>query len=414
MMYVLRESFVQAFQQLVGNKLRSFLSLLGIMIGIFCIIAVKSAVDSLEDNVRSSFDRLGNDVLYVSKFSWAEDPGQNFWKYARRPNPSINDYKVLTANVPSAKAVTFSTFISRTTAKFAKNSIERAVVFAVTEEYDNFHNLEYETGRFFSPQEYMSGANRVVIGHKIAEELFSGVDPIGREIQVMGRKMMVVGVIKQSGKDLVKIFDYDNALMVGFELARSLVNVRSASKFGGNLQLKAADGVAVNQMKDEVTVALRNSRQLKPREESNFSINSATAFADILNSFFGVLNAVGYIIGGFALIVGIFSVANIMFVSVKERTSIIGVKKALGAKQNVILLEFLIESIVLCILGGLGGLVLVWGVLKGVSAVTEFDIYLSSKNVVVTLVIAIVSGVLSGFIPALQASRMDPVEAIRA
>jgi putative ABC transport system permease protein len=167
-------------------------------------------------------------------------------------------------------------------------------------------------------------------------------------------------------------------------------------------------------MKDEVTVALRNSRQLKPREESNFSVNSATAFADILNSFFGILNAVGYIIGGFALIVGIFSVANIMFVSVKERTSIIGVKKALGAKQNVILLEFLIESIVLCLLGGLGGLVLVWGVLKGVSAISEFDIYLSSKNVVVTLIIAIVSGVLAGFIPALQASRMDPVEAIRA
>ncbi len=413
-MYVLRESFIQAFQQLVGNKLRSFLSLLGIMIGIFCIIAVKSAVDSLEDNVRSSFDRLGNDVLYVSKFSWAEDPGLNFWKYARRPNPSINDYKVLTTNVPSAKAVTFSTFVTRTTAKFAKNSVERAIVFAVTEDYDNFHNLEYEAGRFFSPQEYMSGANRVVIGHKIAEELFNGADPIGREIQVMGRKMMVVGVIKQSGKDLVKIFDYDNALMVGFELARSLVNIKLTNKFGGNLQIKAADGVAADQMKDEVTVALRNSRQLKPREESNFSINSATAFADILNSFFAILNAVGYIIGGFALIVGIFSVANIMFVSVKERTSIIGVKKALGAKQGVILLEFLIESIVLCLLGGLGGLILVWGVLKGVSAISEFDIYLSSKNVVVTIIIAVVAGVLAGFIPALQASKMDPVEAIRA
>jgi putative ABC transport system permease protein len=413
-MYVLRESFIQAFQQLVGNKLRSFLSLLGIMIGIFCIIAVKSAVDSLEDNVRSSFDRLGNDVLYVSKFSWAEDPGQNFWKYARRPNPSINDYKVLAANVPSAKAVTFSFFVSRTTAKFGKNSIERAFVFSVTEDYDNFHNLEYEAGRFFSPQEYSSGANRVVIGHKIAEELFSGVDPIGREIQAMGRKMMVVGVIKQSGKDLVKIFDYDNALMVGFELARSLVNVRQNNKFGGNLQIKAADGVAVNQMKDEVTVALRNARQLKPREESNFSINSATAFADILNTFFGVLNAVGYIIGGFALIVGIFSVANIMFVSVKERTSIIGVKKALGAKQGVILLEFLIESIVLCILGGLAGLVLVWVVLKGVSAISDFEMYVSFRNVIVTLSVAVLAGVLAGFIPALQASRMDPVEAIRA
>ena len=357
---------------------------------------------------------MGNDVLYVSKFSWAEDPGENFWKYARRPNPSIKDYKILASNVPSAKAVTFSFFVKRTTAKFGKNSVDRAFVFAVTEDYDNFHALEYEAGRFFSPQEYTSGANRVVIGHKIAEALFNGADPIGRDIQFLGRKMMVVGVIKQSGKDLVKIFDYDNALMIGFELSRSLVNVKQTNKFGGNLQIKAADGVAVNQMKDEVTVALRNSRQLKPREESNFSINSATAFASILNTFFGVLNAVGYIIGGFALIVGIFSVANIMFVSVKERTSIIGVKKALGAKQGVILLEFLIESIVLCLLGGLAGLVLVWAVLKGVSTISGFEMYVSPKNVIVTMIVAAIAGVLAGFIPALQASRMDPVEAMRA
>ena len=413
-MYVLRESFIQAFQQLISNKLRSFLSLLGIMIGIFCIIAVKSAVDSLEDNVRSSFDKLGNDVIYVSKFTWAEDPGENFWKFARRPNPSIADYRVLTENIPSAKAVTFSFFMSQATPKYGKNSVERAYAVAITEDYDNFHALEYEAGRFLSPQEYQTGANCVVIGHKIADALFNESDPIGREIKVLGRDMRVVGVIKASGKDLLKIYDTDNVVFVGFELARSLVNVKKNNKFGGNLAIKAADGTTEQRLKDEVTVALRKSRHLKPSEKDNFSINSSTAFADILNSFFGVLNAVGLIIGGFALIVGIFSVANIMFVSVKERTSVIGIKKALGAKQGVILLEFLIESVVLCLLGGLCGLALVWIVLKGISALSDFQMYVSIKNVVVTIAVAAAAGVLAGFIPALQASKMDPVEAIRA
>ena len=414
-MHVLRESFKQAFQQLMTNKMRSFLSLLGVMIGIFCIIAVKSAVDSLEDNVRRSFSKLGNDVIYISKMPWNENPGENYWKYARRPNPNFADYKNLSENLTTAKSVVYSLFVGATTLKHLKNSVEGAYGVAVTDDYDNFHSMEYESGRFFSPQEYHSGARRVVLGYKVAKELFGDEgDPIGREVKVFGRDMVVVGVLKESGKDLIKIMNYDNVAMISFELARSIVNVKPNRMFGGNLQIKANEGITEERLKDDIIVTMRKTRHIKPSEKENFAMNSMTMFAEPLAIVFGALNVVGLIIGGFALLVGIFSVANIMFVSVKERTNIIGIKKALGAKQNAILLEFLIESVVLCLIGGLMGLIAVWGVLKLVSMISAFEMYISFSNIVTTFIVAVVSGVISGFIPALRASRMDPVEAIRS
>ena len=337
-MYVLKESFLQAFHQLMANKLRSFLSLLGIMIGIFCIIAVKSAINSLEDNVRRSFDKLGNDVVYVTKLPWNEDPDENYWKYARRPTPGFNEYKNMTENLETAKLVTYSFFTGRKTVKYGNNNVEGALCVAVTSDYDEFHNLEYASGRFFSASEYNNGMNRVILGYKVASELFGEIDPIGREVKFMGRKMQVVGVLKESGKDLLKIYNYDNLVLISFELARSIMNVKSNFAWAGNLQIKAAEGVSETQLKDDIIINLRKLHYLKPKEQNDFSMNSSSMFADGINSVFAALNGAGYVIGGFALLVGIFSVANIMFVSVKERTNVIGIKKALGAKQWVILL----------------------------------------------------------------------------
>jgi putative ABC transport system permease protein len=202
--------------------------------------------------------------------------------------------------------------------------------------------------------------------------------------------------------------------MIGFEYARSVVNVKPNNPWSGNVQVKAADGVSEKMLKDDVTINVRKSHYLKPREKDDFSMNSMTMFADEINGFFSALNAAGLIIGIFALLVGIFSVANIMFVSVKERTSIIGIKKALGAKKWVILLEFLIESVLLCLIGGVMGLILVWLTLKGLTAISDFEMYVSPRNMIITLLLAIVAGIISGFIPAWQAAKMDPVEAIRS
>jgi putative ABC transport system permease protein len=411
---IIRESFIQAVQQLVSNKMRSFLSLVGVSIGIFCIITVKSAVNSLEDDIRKSFKKLGNDVIYISKMPWNEDPDMNYWKYQRRPNPGFADYKMLSQKLKTAKSVAFSLFVGQYPIKFGSNAVEKCFAVAVTEEYASFNNLEFEQGRFFSATEYNTGANRIVIGHNVATELFGTVDAIGREVKVFGRTMIVSGVIKKAGKSIIQFYNFDNIVLVSFELARSMFNVRPNSSWAGNLQAKAADGITEEQLKDDVIVTLRNHHRLRPSEKTDFSLNSMTMFAGPMEQVFGVLNLVGYIIGGFALLVGMFSVANIMFVSVKERTNIIGIKKALGAKKWVILLEFLIESIILCVVGGIIGLLIVLGVIKLVAIATDFNMFVSINNMIVTVIISVVTGVLAGMIPAVQASKMDPVEAIRA
>jgi putative ABC transport system permease protein len=411
---VLNESFLQAIGQLTSNKLRSFLSLLGITIGIFCIISVKSAVDSLEENVRGSFEKLGEDVIYISKLPWNEDPGENYWKYGRRPVPNYNDFVNLKQHLKTAKFVSYSLFIGSKVIKYQSNSVDNVFELAVTHEYGVQFKLEFEAGRWFNNIESEQGLPKVVIGHNVSLELFGSLDPIGKKVKVFGKDMEVVGVIKKSGKDLVSVVEFDNATFLPFELARSIVNVKPNFPWAGSLQVKAADGVSLDKLKDDVTMTLRSSRKLKPAESTNFALNNLSMIAAFLDSFFAVLNIAGFMIGIFALLVGIFSVANIMFVSVKERTNIIGIKKAIGAKKNVILIEFLIESVILCIVGGLFGLILVFIVLKGISAATDFEIYISAKNVLIAVITSIIVGIFAGMIPAIQASNMDPVEAIRS
>ena len=215
---ILRESVNQALQQLWANKLRSFLSLLGICVGIFCIIAVMSAVDSLEDNIKGSFEQLGNDMIYISKLPWAENPGESYWKYFQRPVPSIEDYTILKERVHSAQSISFLVRIGSRTIKYRSNNVEGAFVMAATFEYDEMFSLQIENGRYFSPHEYEIGSNRIILGSTIAQELFGSLDPVGKTVKLMGKSMLVIGVIKKSGKALINPFDYDGAVMIHIPL----------------------------------------------------------------------------------------------------------------------------------------------------------------------------------------------------
>lgn len=410
---VISESFAQAIQQLLANKLRSFLSLLGITIGIFCIISVKSAVNSLEDNIRSSFEKLGDDVIYISKLPWNEDPHENYWKYMRRPNPTYEDFQWVSQKVKSAELVSFSVFIGGKTLKYMSNSVDRAFALAITYDYADLFKIEFDKGRFFTPMEYSMAKNQVILGNKVASELFGAIEPIGKEVKVMGHKMEVIGVIKKSGKDLINPVNFDDAVLVSYETAKHMVNVKPNNPWGTSLNVKAAKGISLDQLKDEVTGVMRAHHHLRPREGDDFSMNELTMITSFLDGFFKVLNMAGFIIGIFAMIVGMFSVANIMFVSVKERTNLIGIKKAIGAKRYMILLEFLIESIILCIIGGILGLVFVFAIITTISHLIDFDMYLSLNNALIGIGASVFVGILSGFIPAIQASNMDPVVAIR-
>lgn len=409
---VIWESILQAFEQLVANKLRSFLSLLGITIGIFCIIGVWSAVDSLEDNVRGSLQKLGSDVIYIKKWPW-EDVSGSWWNYIKRPNPDHNDYEILTKKVKSAQLTSFHVVIGFKTVKYKGSSVEQSVLIGSSLNFPKMFDVEFDRGRYFSPAEYHFGSNKIVLGYKVAEELFGSIESLGKTIKLSGRKFEVIGVIAKAGNDLLNPMDFDDCIIVSYNAARGLANLKARQIFDTTVNVKAAKGVNLEDLKDEVTGVLRSHRRLKPKEMDNFSINELSMISKFFDGFFTILSLIGLFIGGFAILVGGFSVANIMFVSVKERTNIIGIKKALGAKNYIILMEFLIESVILCLLGGILGLGLIYVIMEGLSNAIEFDLHLSVNNMFWGVGVAVSIGVISGIIPAIQAARMDPVEAMR-
>ncbi|MEL7161359.1 MAG: ABC transporter permease [Bacteroidota bacterium] len=411
---VFNESIRQAWAQLTGNKLRTFLSLLGISIGIFCIIGVLSAVDSLEDNVSGSLAKLGDDVVYVDKWPW-KDNSNDWWEYFQRPYPDHDDYLALKERMPTAKTIGYWTVPGSKAIKYRNNNVEGAFLFVATYELERLFSLEVEKGRYWTNSEYNAGADKIILGHTISEELFGALEPVGKTVKMGGRKYEIVGVLKAAGNDLINPLDFDDAIMITYNNAARFINLKNRNQYGGTIGVQAKDGVSTQQLQDDIRGILRANRRLRPRESDSFAMNELSMMADALGSFFGVLNMIGWLIGGFSIIVGAISVANIMFVSVKERTSLIGVKKALGARQFVILLEFLTESVILCIIGGLMGLVLVVGITSIINTSFEsFAISLSAKNAIIGLVLSAGVGILAGAIPAGQAAGMDPVEAMRS
>lgn len=407
------ESGVQALQQMWANKLRSFLSLLGITIGIWCIIAVLSAINSLESSIRSGFSKLGDDILYVSKMPWAEDPEENYWKYMRRPNPSYADLEAVEERMQTAKYAAYTIFIGGRTLKYNSNSVNNAFLRGVSDDFADVFKLEFQEGRFFSSSELFYGTDHCVIGYGVAEKLFpSTLEVVGKKVKISGRTSIVVGVLKKSGKDIFNPFRWDEAVLIPYQSARKFVNIRN-DIFGSSIAVQAKEGISMKQMEDELTGVLRGQRRLSPKDDNSFSLNSSSVINNALDAVFSTLNGVGWGIGFFSLLVGMFGVANIMFVSVKERTAQIGIKKALGAKSFFILMEFLIEAVVLCVVGGIFGLILVWLASLAASWAMDFEIFMSFYNAALGIGIAIITGVMAGLIPAYQAANMDPVVAMR-
>ncbi len=408
---LLKESTVFALQALIANKLRTFLSLLGITIGIFAIITVFTIVDSLERNIRGSVQSLGDNVVFVMKWPWSFGPDYPWWKYMNRPVPVYKELGEVQRKVKGAEAVGFR-IGARKTLKHLNNTVENGIVSGWSYDYGKVKTFDIVEGRYFREDEAEGGYNVVILGNALAEGLFPNNEyAIGKTIKVAGRSCKVIGLFKKEGESMLGN-TMDNQAVVPYNFARLFMDVKSENS-DPFIAVKAKVGVSNAQLKDELTGAMRSIRSLKPLADDNFALNETNLLSKNFDSLFDIVGLAGAIIGGFSILVGGFGIANIMFVSVRERTNLIGIQKSLGAKNYFILAQFLFEAVFLSLLGGIIGLLLIYLLTLLAQGNIDMEITLTRSNVILGLTISVLIGIISGFIPAYGASQLDPVEAIR-
>ncbi len=407
---LIRESFLFAVKSVMVNRLRTFLSLFGISIGIFSIISVFTVLDWMEKSIRDSISSLGDNVIYIHKFPWGLDPNMKWWDIIRRPQVSERDFEAITRR--STKAEAMSLMASQSVKlEYRNNVASRVALLAVSPNYAEVRSFEIENGRYFSPFEESSGNNVVVIGAELANQLFENASPAGKVISISDYKAKVIGVFKKEGKGGLSDSGLDNVAIIPVNFGRNFINMRS-DFIDMTIAIKGKPGVPVQELSDEAKMVLRAARRLKPGTEDDFSINRASLISQGFDAVFAGINIGGWIIGGFSILVGGFGIANIMFVSVRERTNIIGIQKALGAKRSFILQQFLFESILLSITGGVIGLILIFLGTVGINYFYELNMHLTFANFFLAIFISGLIGVIAGYAPAYAAAKMDPVEAI--
>ncbi|MBK9571061.1 MAG: ABC transporter permease [Chitinophagaceae bacterium] len=409
---IITTSFSLALQELWKNKLRTFLSLFGITIGIFCIIGILATVNSLEHNIQNEVRSLGTNTIYIDKWDYSAGGGPNYplWKYAARPAPKHRELKYIKERTPGAKYAAFRIRVNDAV-EYMGTTLSNINIYGISEDFDNIQPIEIKDGRYVSDAEFSRGTNVVVIGNDVAEKLFG--DPklaVGKDLVSRGKKIRVIGVIKKQGKQIIGGWDFDQSMVIPYQFARNIMNELKADPL---IMVQGRDNTSSKALKDELAGTMRAVHRLTPVKEDDFALNDINDFSDAISSAFVGLNLGGWAIASLSLIVGMFGVANIMFVTVRERTSQIGLKKAIGAKRRVILAEFLLESAFLCIIGGLIGLLLVFLLTQLLSKALNFPVFISTGYMILAIVICIIVGILAGFIPALQAAKMDPVAAIR-
>lgn len=403
------ESARMGFSALSGDRLRTFLSLLGITIGIFAIISVFTLVDTLEGNLRDSVRSLGEDVIFVQKWPWDPEGEYAWWEYLKRPQPRYSEFEKLRERLPGAVSSAFMAQTSHSV-HFLNSSVDRVSIRAVTHGFQNVRELDLSKGRYFSTMESRSGRNVIVLGAGIAKNLFPYGDPLGKDVEIGGRKLRVVGVIEKEGNSLIG-FSMDNTVLIPYRYAGDLFSIKDLQR---SILVKGGDGVDQGALKEEIRGTMRAIRRTPPKRGDTFALNQPSLISKNLSQLFGRVDIAGAVIGLFSILVGGFSIANIMFVSVRERTPQIGIQKALGARRLSILSQFLFESVFLCVLGGGIGLLLVFLISLLAGVILGTSVVLSLGNVFLGVGISVGIGVLSGLFPAYAAARLDPVEAIRA
>ena len=406
---ILASSFRLTMQELMVNKLRTALSLIGISFGIFCIIGVLATVNSLEANIQNQIKSLGSNTISIDKWDYTGGPDYPWWKFINRPFPKFQEVNFIKQRSSLFKNVAFVTD-SRVNVEYQSYALENVSVIGVSEEENAIEPVKMQYGRYISPSEFLSGSPVAIVGYTNAENLFG--DPalaVDKEVKIKGTRATIIGVIKKVGSTIG--IDYDQSFIAPYRFTRRLFNEQNSRP---HIIVDGKEGVNSQQLADELEGVMRSIRKLSPTQEDDFTVNQISSFSDRISSFFVSVNIGGWAIGILSLIVGAFGIANIMFVTVKERTSMIGLKKAIGAKKRSILSEFLLESAIICIMGGLMGLILVYILTIVLTNAFNFPVFISAGILTLAITICIVIGILAGIIPAYSASRLDPVVAIRS
>lgn len=395
------------------------MSVLGITIGIYCIVAVYALVHSLEMNINQQFTKYGTRVLFVQKWPWDEFGGNYpWWKYLSRPVSSPTEAHFLETKLPKDRAINVAYTFNRQD-KVASNGVtlDGTKVACISYGYMEIQNLSVELGRLFTAEESSGGQPVVILGNSIAIQLFGKLNAIGEQLRIGNRVCRVVGVCALEGQSIINN-SKDEQVFVPLKLGLGMYSYRENDD--AQVMVKASDGIDLDDLTVEVSQLMRQFRKIKPGKESDFAVNRMTMITEAVSQLFTQIKNIGIVIGGFAMIVGCFGVANIMFVSVKERTKEIGIQKALGAPHIFIQFQFLLEAIWLCIIGGIIGMLFVWLTFLGLNAVLQksmgegFTLVLSAADAQLGIWVSALVGVVAGFIPATQAARLNPVEAMRA
>ncbi|TDR20983.1 ABC transporter permease [Flavobacterium cheniae] len=408
---LLSESFSFAINALRNNKLRTLLSLLGVTIGIFSIIAVLAAVDSMDKKIKEDLSDMDMNTIYLMNFSFGPSEVPR-WKREQFPKVTYDEFEYLKKSVPSIEKISFNFFARNESVKYESNTVNSIRMKPSTDEFFDIEPIKIETGRLFNEAESNSGSPVIVIGSEVAKGLFENSDPIGKKIRLYGQKLTVIGVLKKQGQGM---FGDSNDVAVFFPvnfLRRMYGDENDALRAA--ILIKPEKGVDIEEFKAELSQKLRAFRGVKTGDIDNFFLNVLSGFTDFIDNIIGQMNMIGWIISAFSLLVGGFGIANIMFVSVKERTNLIGIQKALGAKNKFILFQFLFEAIILSLIGGIVGMFLVWIIALILSSALDFEFVLSASNMLLGSGLAAFIGLISGIIPAISASKLDPVEAIRS
>jgi putative ABC transport system permease protein len=401
------------------NKLRSVLSVLGITIGIYCIVAVYALVHSLEININQQFTKYGTNVLFVQKWPWDEFGGNYpWWKYLSRPVSAPQEAQFLESKLSKERAANVAYNFDREEKVSASGvTLDGTRVVCISHGFMAIQDLSVEDGRLFTLEESNTGQPVAILGSTIAQQLFGGGRGVGSTIRIGNRVCRVIGICATEGTSIINN-SRDERVFVPLKLGLGMYSYRENDN--AQVMIQANAGVNLDDLAVDVTQLMRQYRKLKPGKDPNFAVNKMTMITDAVSELFKQIKNIGFVIGGFAMIVGCFGVANIMFVSVKERTKEIGIQKALGAPHVFIQFQFLLEAIWLCIIGGIIGMFFVWLTFLGLNAALQqtmgegFALVLSASDAQLGVWVSALVGVVAGFIPATQAARLNPVEAMRA